>query len=396
MKIIIGAGCIGLSIAYKLLEKFKKADDIIIIDRYNIPSKGTSLKNSGVLHAGLYYPPGSEKSNLCINGAEMLRSLCIENNLPLLECGKLIISNTHEEEVRLENLYKNSLLCKRNVRIINHQEASKIQPNINFSNMYLWSPKTCVFSPSQILNFFYRKLFESGAIFIKDKVLEIDNINSLVTTENNGKKYFESLFNCAGPGALNLCKENNSNYKNLSLLPILGQYGIIPKKESLKTNIYPVPDPNLPFLGIHITPMINGNILVGPNAIPIYKKDVQGFDINDLISIFPNIYNHTKLFISNSQNYRKHALKELNINILKKFRLEISKLIMLTKEERMMMHMGIDYYGIRPQLYDHKKNRLINDFIYHRDDNIIHMVNAVSPAFSSCLSLSEKMIDLIL
>ena len=90
--VVIGAGCVGLGIAYKLLERFK-GDQILVIDRYNIPSNGTSQRNSGVLHAGLYYPPQSEKAKLCINGHQELKKLCFDNRLPLKECGKLIIPN---------------------------------------------------------------------------------------------------------------------------------------------------------------------------------------------------------------------------------------------------------------------------------------------------------------
>lgn len=99
MKVIIGAGCVGLSIAYKLLETYKTAKDIVIIDKFNVPSKGTSLRNSGVLHAGLYYPKGSDKSKLCIHGGESLFRLCKDNNLPILNCGKLILPFNKEMKI---------------------------------------------------------------------------------------------------------------------------------------------------------------------------------------------------------------------------------------------------------------------------------------------------------
>ncbi|MDC2963100.1 FAD-dependent oxidoreductase, partial [Prochlorococcus sp. AH-736-K15] len=274
MKIIIGAGCVGLSMAYQLLKKYNTASDILIMDRYNIPTKGTSLKNSGVLHAGLYYPPNSEKSKLCINGHYELKNLCLENNLPILKCGKLIIASDAKESSRLENLYKNAINCGRNVSIVDYAFAKKIQPEVKKGYSYLWSPETCVFSPSEILNFLYKLLLKSGVKFIKDKVLSIDVNKSNILTKDNGLIKFSTLFNCAGPGSLDLYKKANYKESELTILPILGQYGVIPLNKKLKTNLYPVPDPNLPFLGIHLTPMINGNILVGPNAVPVFKKDV--------------------------------------------------------------------------------------------------------------------------
>ena len=115
------------------------------------------------------------------------------------------------------------------------------------TNFYLWSPKTSVFSPGEVLNFFYEKLLENDAKFLSDSVLNIDVEKSQIQTKSNGSINYDCIFNCAGPGALKLAKIENHIYENLTVLPILGQYGIIPQKDLLKTNVYPVPDPNLPF-----------------------------------------------------------------------------------------------------------------------------------------------------
>ena len=393
MKVIIGAGCVGLSIAYKLLEKYKSAEDIIIIDKYNVPTKGTSLKNSGVLHAGLYYPKGSEKSKLCIKGGESLSKLCHDNNLPILNCGKLIVPFNRKDEENLENLFLNAQNCGRNVQLICYNEALKIQSNIRKVNKYLWSPKTSVFQPNRVLNFFYRKLVDAGAKFLVDSVDEIDYEKLFIKTRNNNNFKYTFLFNCAGPGALELAIKKNKLYKNLTVLPILGQYGIIPKKNFLNTNIYPVPDPNLPFLGIHITPLTDGNMLIGPNAIPVFNKDVQGREASDWISLFPNLLYHSKLFLSNSQNYRMHAFNELTFFVLDKFKEETSKFLDCPDKILNEMFMSKKNYGIRPQLYNKEENKLVDDFMYDIDENSINIINAVSPAFTSCLALSEKIIN---
>jgi len=393
--IIIGAGCVGLSIAYKLLDKFP-GDQILVIDRYNSPSKGTSEKNSGVLHAGLYYPPNSEKSKLCINGHEKLKELCYINNLPINQCGKLLIPTNKNELENLLKIYENAISCKRGVSLIDYSQAKKIQPNVQKADIYLWSPKTSIFSPKSILNYFYMKLLDEGVQFINDKSEKIDKSKNQIITCNNDKLQFSYLFNCAGAGALNIYQKTTISKSSLSILPILGQYGIIPNKNILKTNLYPVPDPKLPFLGIHLTPLINKDILIGPNAIPIYKKDSQGIDFNDLMSLFPTFLNHTKLFTSNSQNYRNHALNELTFNVRNKFKNEISKFIDINEKELKKIYMSPNLYGIRPQLYDSKKNELVNDFLYEVENNIVHIINAVSPAFTSCLALAEKIINMVI
>tara|TARA_B100000242_G_C43023318_1_gene476369 strand:- start:232 stop:1422 length:1191 start_codon:yes stop_codon:yes gene_type:complete len=394
MKIIVGAGSVGLSIAYKILLKYKRGNDIVVIDRYNLPTKGTSLKNSGVLHAGLYYPPKSEKSKLCIDGHEQLKKLCFDNNLPILKCGKIILPINNLDYERITDLYINASSCNRHVSIIDFNYAKKIQPNINQRNSYLWSPETSVFSPSSILEFLYKFLLNSGVKFIKDKVELIDNEKQKIITSKNQTIKFTKLFNCAGPGSLNLYKKNNLNKSHLTILPILGQYAIMPSRNILKTNLYPAPDPTLPFLGVHLTPMINGNILIGPNAVPVFKKDVQGFEFEDFLTISSKLFNHAKLFLNNSQNYRKHALNELSFNVLEKFKNQVSQFIKLDKSLENEIFMDNTLSGIRPQLYDYKKNKLINDFVYEKEDNVIHIINAVSPAFTSCLSLADKIINI--
>ena len=145
-------------------------------------------------------------------------------------------------------------------------------------------------------------------------------------------------------------------------------------------------------MGIHITPLTDGNILIGPNAIPVFNKDVQGKELSDWISLFPNLFYHSKLFLSNSQNYRMHALNELTFFVLDKFKEETSKFLDFPDKIVNEMFMSKKNYGIRPQLYDKEKNKLVDDFIYDIDENSINIVNAVSPAFTSCLALSEKII----
>ena len=169
--VIVGSGIIGLSIAKVLIEKnLYKASNILIVDKYSIPSNGTSMHNSGVLHAGLYYKPGSLKAKLSIEGGYKLKEWCKINNIPILECGKILVPFTKKDYSNLEKINKNALQNGCKVEIIDYEQAKKIQPEIIKKEKYLWSPNTCVFSPKLIMQKLYDSLQELGVNFLKKSV----------------------------------------------------------------------------------------------------------------------------------------------------------------------------------------------------------------------------------
>ena len=393
--VIIGSGCVGLSLAMALINKLKiDPKEILVIDRYNIPSKGTSIRNSGVLHAGLYYEAGTLKADLCRSGSESLKKWCLNKSLPLLQCGKLLVPFTKTDYSRLDKIYLNAKNNGCTVEFVNYQKANEIQPGIIKAEKYLWSPKTAVFSPLSIIESFYFYLKDSGVQFIKSNIIDIDNDKKFIQLEDS-KIYYERFLNCAGSGALGIANKVTSKFKDLDILPILGEYGIQKKGLEIKTNIYPVPNPELPFLGIHLTPKIDGKTLIGPNAVPAIKKDIQKLEIGDLLKTPINLLKHAELFISNNQNYREHALSEICISAKRKF-LDRSKRYLDAKfHQEFDLDMTSMTYGIRPQLINKRDSNFVNDFLYKKIDGNIHVVNAVSPAFTSCLALSEYLVSLI-
>ena len=153
----------------------------------------------------------------------------------------------------------------------------------------------------------------------------------------------------------------------------------------IKTNLYPVPDPELPFLGIHLTPRINNSTLIGPNAIPVFRRDIQGFDLKEIKGIPSIILNNFVLFASNKHNYRKHSISELTLNVRNKFYKKSIRYFSEDYANDFQIKMDKSTYGIRPQLIEKKSLNFINDFLYEKINENIHIVNAVSPAFTSCL-----------
>ena len=394
--IIIGSGIVGLSIAKTLIEKkIFEPRKILVVDKYSLPSKGTSVRNSGVLHAGLYYKTGSLKARLSIDGGLKLKEWCQKNNLPILECGKILIPFNQNDYSNLDSIKNNALANGCTVEMIDYEKANRIQPFLVKKDKYLWSPKTSVFSPGLIVNKLYQFLKDMGVNFLKKSILLVDSDKKKLICDDLSNLNYENYINCAGPGALNIAKSITNKFDHLTILPFLGQYAVQTSGPDINTNLYPVPDPELPFLGIHLTPRINNSTLIGPNAFPVFKKDIQGYDFNDLKDIPSIITNNIILFSSNKLNYRNHALKELSFNLKNKFYLNTLRYFSNDIRKDFQVEMDTSTYGIRAQLFDRNKYELVNDFIYERIENNIHIVNAVSPAFTSCFSLAEFIVDKI-
>ena len=395
--VIIGSGIIGLSIAKALIDKkIHKPLNILILDKYAIPSKGTSVHNSGVLHAGLYYKPGSMKAKLSIDGGIKLREWCKKINLPILECGKLLIPFNENDYVNLEKIEKNALNNGCNVEMIDHDRASNIQPFLIKKDKYLWSPNTSVFDPKLIVERLYKSLKEMGVNFLKKSVILDDSDKKRLIFDDYTNLSYENYINCAGPGALDIAKSVTNKFDNLTILPFLAQYAVQKSGLEIKTNLYPVPDPELPFLGIHLTPRINKSSLIGPNAIPVFKKDIQGYDLKDMRDIPSIITNNIILFASNKSNYRNHALSELSFNSKNKFYVNALRYFSSDLKSNFQIEMDSKTYGIRAQLLNRNTYELENDFIYEKINNNIHIVNAVSPAFTSCFSLAEFIVNKVI
>ena len=394
--VIIGCGAVGLSVAIALKNNRKYAkEEVIIIDKYNTPSKGTSLTNSGVMHAGLYYKKGSLKSILCKKGRNLLERWCIKNNLPINKCGKILVPFNKRDENRLNEIYKTAKSNGCKVQLIDYRDAKIIQPGITEKEYYLWSPQTYVFCPKTIINSFYYYLKNKNVIFITSEIGNINNDKKSIILKNGEVINFTRIFNCAGAGAINIAQKLTGKFNNLDVLPIMGEYGTQTSGTKIKTNLYPVPDPNLPFLGVHLTPRVSGEILVGPNAIPCIKQDIQGYQYTDIENFPKRISYHSQLLIGNQQNYREHAISELCLNVEKKFKSKSIQFLEYKEQGTFNLKMNRAIYGIRAQLINKVTNEFINDFMHEYIDGNMHVINAVSPAFTSCLALGEYLISKI-
>ena len=162
--------------------------------------------------------------------------------------------------------------------------------------------QNCVFYKT-IVNKLYQFLKDMGVNFLRKSVLHVDSDKKELICDDLSNLSYENYINCAGPGALNIAKSITNKFDHLTILPFIGQYAVQKSGPDINTNLYPVPDPELPFLGIHLTPRINNSTIIGPNAFPVFKKDIQGYDFNDLKNVPSIITNNIILFSSNKLNF---------------------------------------------------------------------------------------------
>jgi (S)-2-hydroxyglutarate dehydrogenase len=398
--IIAGAGIVGLATAYKLNEK-KPNLKICVIEKEDSVSKHQTGNNSGVIHSGIYYKPGSLKATNCRRGYKILVDFCDENNIPYDICGKVIVATNEEEIPRLKNLYERG---KQNglddIKELSAEEVKEIEPYVNGVKGIL-VPYTGIID--------YKVVSEKLAELIKEKGVEIKFNESLININDNSqlgihdsqteikiltnKNEYSSklLITCCGLQSDRVAKLNNKKL-NVKIIPFRGEYYTIKKERRhiVKNLIYPVPDPQFPFLGVHFTRMLNGKVEAGPNAVFAFKREgYKKTDINfkDLAdSLF------WKGFLSVMFKFWKVGIGEFYRSYYKPaFVKALQKLLPDIQAE----DLDAGGAGIRAQACDINGN-LVDDFLFIENEKVIHVCNAPSPAATSSLSIGETIADKIL
>lgn len=386
--IVVGAGILGLSIARELLAR--NAARITIIDKENEIGLHSSGRNSGVLHAGIYYPADSLKAQFCLKGNKLMQEYCQENKLPINHCGKMIVAKNESEIPSLNLLFQRAQANGARVEIIDEKQLSEIEPNAKTCEKALYSYNTSVIDPKKILNCLYEELKRTKRVeFIFDcAFIKPLNKNAILTSK--GKIEFGVLINTAGSFADKVA-HSFGLAKNLSLLPFKGYYKKLKPQaaELIRGNIYQVPNLKNPFLGIHFTRNISGDVYVGPTAIPVLGREnysgLKGLGKDTLEVSLRNI----ELFLTNKQ-FRHVAYSELKKYWPKVFFNDAKRLVKQLSYEDLQPSQKV---GIRPQLIDWAKKELIMDFVLLSKDNTVHVLNAVSPAFTSAFAFSEHAVS---
>ena len=394
--LILGGGMVGLSLAHQIKKKDKKSQ-ITIIEKEQKFGLHNSGRNSGVLHAGIYYEPGSLKAKVCVEGAKRLKEWCISEKLDVLQCGKIIVTQKKTQNIELNKLFERATKNGAEVEFIDKKDLKKHSSLIyNATEKALWSPNTCVVDPKSVLKRISEILINLG-IEVRYNVKEL-NINiekNYIEIYKKGiveKLSYDHLFNCCGVHADEIAKKFNicENYK---ILPFKGLYWKLKSNKfyNFKTNIYPVPDLNVPFLGVHITPNTKGEIFLGPTAIPAFGKEnysgLKGFEPFATAKFLQDL---GRQWILNKNGFRRYAKEQALQGLKPIFLKSAQSIIPSIKNEDLIKSSKV---GIRAQLFDKKECKLIQDFKLINNQNSTHVLNAISPAFTASFALADLIIE---
>jgi len=390
--VIVGGGIVGLATAYKLSSKYDDIN-IVVLEKENDVGKHQSTHNSGVLHCGLYYKPGSLKAKLAVDGIKQMTSFCKEHNIPHEICGKLVIATSIEEKISLDELYKrgiaNGLEGLQYFNTHQIEEIKKIEPYVTNAISAIKVPQEGIVDYQSVVNKLKELIINKGhTIKLNSEVVRISD-NVAYTKESEYK--FDYLINCAGLYSDKVAKFSNKKITS-RIVPFRGEYYKL-KKESqylVRNLIYPTPNPKFPFLGVHFTRLITGEIEAGPNAVLAFSREgynIKNINIKDIFD-----YLSFKGFWKFIYKHKWMCLSELRQSLSKKlFCKQLQKLIPSITED----DLELGGSGVRAQAMD-INGQLIQDFEIYIDNKICNVINAPSPAATASLAIADIIIEKIL
>ncbi|QSR86378.1 L-2-hydroxyglutarate oxidase [Candidatus Methylacidiphilum infernorum] len=386
--VVIGGGIIGLALAYKWICT-KKKDSVVVLEKEKDVGRHQSSHNSGVLHAGLYYSPGSLKAKLAVEGIKQMVSFCKENKIAHEICGKLVVATEEREVDELHRLKKqgeqNGLV---GLRILDAQEMRKIEPYVR-GVAAIFVPEEGIVDYRQVCLVLAAKIESMNGKILKEvKITGIVKKGKLWEVRTEGGSFLTSnLVNCAGLHSDRICRMAMGSCP-LRIVPFRGEYFELKQEKTylVKNLIYPVPDPRFPFLGVHLTRMINGKVEAGPNAVLSLARegyDKGSFDWKDAFDslTYIGLWNFLKRYpLAAWEEWKKSSNKRL-------FCRAVQKLVPAIKEE----DLDRGAVGIRAQAL-FPDGRLVNDFLFVKEEGILHLLNAPSPGATASLAIADELI----
>lgn len=385
--IIIGGGIVGLSTGMELLNRFPAAK-VAILEKESYVAAHQTGHNSGVIHSGIYYKPGSYKARLAKKGSESMTRFCREHGLEVDICGKVIVASEDFELPLLENLYQRGLENGLGIRMIDKSELHEIEPHVN-GKKAIHVPMAGIVNYKQVSEKMAEIIMEKGGdILLNHKVLSIDETaKEVIVGTSNGEIRGSCYINCGGLHSDRIAKLANLK-TDVKIVPFRGEYYMLkPEKSSLVKNlIYPVPNPNFPFLGVHFTRMINGSIDVGPNAVLSLKREgYKKTDINlaDLMEVISY-----KGFWKLASKYIKEGVDEMVRSASKElFMKNVQKLMPDIQKEDIVPGPA----GVRAQALK-DDGSLVDDFFIVPSKRSIHVLNAPSPAATASIEIGKEIV----
>ncbi len=387
---IVGGGIVGLATALQIL-KLRPQTRLCVIEKEQAVAQHQTGHNSGVIHSGIYYKPNSLKALNCIRGYQMLLDFCQQENIRYELCGKIIVATEQSELATLDSVYQRGIANGLDkIRKIGKEEIKEIEPHCQgIAGIYV--PYTGIIDYVEVAQKYAQLIKEKGGqIFLGEKVEQMREQNTDYEIITQNRTYLSTLLiNCAGlySDKITGLTQKKVDYR---IIPFRGEYyHIKPEKQYLVKNlIYPVPDPNFPFLGVHFTRMIHGGVEAGPNAVFSFKREgykKTDFDLQETIASIT-----WKGFQKVAFKYWKTGLGEFYRSFSKSaFTKALQRLIPEIQESDLARGGA----GVRAQACD-RNGGLIDDFLIIENKGVIHVGNAPSPAATSSLSIGLSVAEM--
>jgi (S)-2-hydroxyglutarate dehydrogenase len=382
--LVIGGGVIGLNIARKLRHIFP-GNSVHLLEKEADCGLHASGRNSGVLHAGFYYSPDSLKAKFTWRGNRLLTEYCEDKKIPLNKCGKLVVAKDHADHAGLDELLKRGRANGIPLQDISEREAKSIEPRVKTCERALFSPATSTVDPSQVMQAMKKDAVDEG-VQLHCGIRYLSASQGRVVT-SRGIYDAGYVVNAAGLYADRIARDYGFS-EHYRILPFKGLYLYSSEPSgSIRTNIYPVPDLKNPFLGVHFTVAASGKVKIGPTAIPgLWREQYAGVENFHWGEFFEVALRGVGLLANANFDFRMLAIKEMAKYSKSKMVALASELAEDVRPEH-YQHWGKP--GIRAQLIDIAKRKLEMDFILEGDKHSMHVLNAVSPAFTCSLPFSE-------
>ena len=387
--VIVGGGIVGLAVALEITRRFPRLR-LLLLEKEDGVGRHQSGHNSGVIHSGIYYKPGSLKAKLCVTGAAAMVEFCREHGIPHQVCGKVIVATGEDELPGLEELRRrgeaNGLT---GLRLIGAEELHDIEPHASGLRSLL-VPSTGITDYAAVCDKYAELISaQGGTIFASTPVIGLKrHAGEIVVETTRGAFSAASLINCAGLFSDRIARMAGDD-PQVMIVPFRGEYyHLIPERSSLvRALIYPVPDPRFPFLGVHFTRRVSGSVDAGPNAVLAFRREGYrrtDFNLRDLASslAFPGFWQMTaKHWRSGLDEFRRSFSKPVFVRALQRLVPEI-------RDEDLVPGGS----GVRAQALN-RNGTLVDDFQFLPSGKMLHVLNVPSPAATASLLIARTIVD---
>jgi len=388
--IIIGAGIVGLSTAWQLLRR-EPGKRVLVLDKEDRVAAHQSGHNSGVIHAGIYYEPGSLKARFCKQGLIATIAFCRENDIPVERCGKLIVATCDRELERLEALYQRARINDLDVERVTAAELAELEPNVTgVAAIHLKS--TSIVSFPRVCEKLAERIVElGGEVRLSTTVTGLkEHEHGVDVRTTAGDVSAAYLVACGGLSADRIATMQGIAI-DFRVVPYRGDYFQLPENrhDIVRHLIYPVPDPDLPFLGVHLTRMIDGSVTVGPNAVQAWKREGYGrfnFSLRDTWDML-----RFRGFWKVTARYLRTGIVEYRNSVWRRgYLAEVRKYCPALQLSDLRPYPP----GVRAQAVMHD-GTLVHDFLFEETPRSLHVCNAPSPAATSAIPIGGHICERI-